>query len=71
MRKITAIEHFGGNMAEMARRLNVTRQCVWKWPDPLPFRVQCQLEVITDGALKAERPKGTHAGNAEQHVGAD
>ncbi len=49
--------HYDYNMAKIARALGVTQQFVstWKKKDLIPIERQCQLEVITDGALRANR----------------
>ena len=49
--------YYDYNMAKIARALGVTQQFVstWKKKDAIPIERQCQLEVITDRALRANR----------------
>jgi hypothetical protein len=58
---------FNYNMASIARAVDVSKQWVlrWKQANAVPIEYQCLLEVITDGALKADRdllpsPKPKH-----------
>lgn len=56
MRLDKAIEHFGSKAA-LARAVGVSKQALWKWEkngNRVPLGRAYQLEVITDGALKAE-----------------
>lgn len=55
MRTKTAIKHFG-SAAELARRLGINRQSVHDWGDEVPLGRQFQLEILTNGALRAKRP---------------
>lgn len=50
-----ALTHFDHKQANIARALSVSTMtvCLWKKRKKIPFRWQCQLQVITDGALKA------------------
>ena len=56
MTKQEAIEHFGSR-AKMARALNIGKAAVSLWCGDIPLGRQCQIEIITDGALKADRDK--------------
>jgi hypothetical protein len=55
MRTEEAIQHFG-TAAELARQLGITRQSVHDWGDTVPVGRAYQLEVLTNGALRAPRP---------------
>lgn len=56
MTREQAIEHFGG-VGRLAGALGISRQSVWKWGPKPPDGRQFQLEVMTNGALKADRRK--------------
>ena len=47
--------YFDYNMSAIARALDTSRQYVslWKKNDKIPFSKQCELQVITDGKLRA------------------
>lgn len=49
--------YYNYNMAKIARTLGVTQQYVAKWKkaDEIPIERQCQIEVLTATALKADR----------------
>lgn len=55
MKLSDAIQHFG-NKARLARALGIGRASVSEWRD-IPIDRQCQIEVITAGALRADRSK--------------
>lgn len=55
MRTKTAIRYFG-TAAELARRLGISRQSVHDWQGKVPEGRQYQLEILTNGALRAKRP---------------
>ena len=55
MKKKLVIRHFGG-ISQTARALGYTRQAVQAWGDTLPARAALVVELLTDGALKADRP---------------
>lgn len=54
MTKSEVIRHFG-NASEAADKLNRSKGAVSQWPEQLPFEIQCYIEVMTGGALKAEK----------------
>ena len=56
MRIKDAIRHFGSSAA-LARALGISRQSIHDWDDVVPEGRQWQLEVVTNGALRAKRPK--------------
>ena len=49
--------YFDYNMSAIARALNTSRQYVslWKKNDKIPWSKQCELQVITDGKLRASK----------------
>jgi DNA-binding transcriptional regulator YdaS (Cro superfamily) len=55
MRTKQAIKHFG-SAAALARKLGISRQSVHDWGDEVPEGRAYQLEVLTNGALRAPRP---------------
>ena len=61
MNKKDVLEHFG-SVTEAAIGLNRTKGAVSKWPDELPYELQCYIEVASGYALKAERPSGQENG---------
>jgi biotin operon repressor len=40
---------------ELAEALGISRSAVWQWRKGIPIDRQCQIEVITQGALVADR----------------
>ena len=54
MRTKEIVAHFGG-MKKTCRALDLMPQSIYKWGEYPPLRRQCIIEVMTDGALKAER----------------
>lgn len=55
MRTKQAIKHFG-SAAQLARKLGISRQSINDWGDEVPEGRQYQLEILTNGALRAKRP---------------
>ena len=56
--KFTEImSQFDYNMSNIARALGISKAYVsiWKKKGELPMLRQCQLEVVTNGALKADK----------------
>lgn len=49
--------HYNYNMSEIARALGISRQYVAMWNKcgAIPYPMQCMLQVITDGHLKASK----------------
>ena len=49
--------YYDYKMINICRALHVARDTVksWKDNDSIPFKMQCVLEVITDGKLKANK----------------
>lgn len=49
--------YYDYNMSAIARALGTSRQYVsyWKKNDKIPFSKQCELQVITDGKLRASK----------------
>jgi len=54
-----AIEYFGG-IKRLAGALNVWPQGIYAWGERPPMSRQYELEVKTNGALKADRQEGSH-----------
>ena len=67
MNKQDVIEHFRTTdewdrkesphaaVRRIASLIGVTPSAIYKWPDDLDFVKQCMIEVISDGALRANR----------------
>ena len=55
MKKSDAIEHFG-SASNVAKALNIHPAAVYQWPEIVPLRRAYELEIITNGELKAPRP---------------
>lgn len=53
MNKIDVVQHFGSEM-KLADILEVSRQAINKWPDPIPEGVAYKLQVLTGGALRVD-----------------
>lgn len=51
MKKSQAIKLLGGTQSAVGRLLNISRQAVFKWPDPLPRRIEARVR----GAIEARR----------------
>lgn len=66
MRKEDAIRHFG-SATKLARALGITKQAISKWGDNVPAGRDYQIEVLTDGALKAPRPPIRERAEGERH----
>lgn len=49
-----AISHFKSGAA-LARALGIHRSAIGQWGESPPIDRQCQIEVITNGTLKADR----------------
>ena len=54
MTKQQVIEHYG-SMYATAKALGISHQAVQKWGEYPPAMRQFQLEIMTDGKLKATR----------------
>ena len=52
MKKSDALEHFG-NASKLAKALGISPQAVHLWPDEIPTPRDYQIEVLTNGMLKA------------------
>ncbi len=52
-----AVTYYGHNYSNLARAIGLTKQQISKWKkiDSIPYHYQCQLQVMTEGALKADR----------------
>lgn len=56
MTKSQAITHFG-SISTLAKALGTTYEAVRQWGDEVPELRQYQIEVISQGALKADPKK--------------
>jgi len=54
MTRTDAINHFG-SQAALAKALGIGRASVNGWGEEIPIGRQFQIEVLTDGVLKADR----------------
>lgn len=54
-----AIDFFGSKSG-LAKALNIGRPAVTNWGDTIPESRQFQIEVITEGKLKAEKFSNRH-----------
>jgi hypothetical protein len=57
MKFMEAMGEFDYKMTNIARALGVSKQLVgiWKRNNHIPYQRQCQLEILTNGKIKAER----------------
>lgn len=53
MKTADAIEHFG-TLQKLADSLGIRRQSVYDWGEEVPELRAYQLQVLTDGALRAD-----------------
>lgn len=56
MKTTDAIEHFG-SAAALARALSIKPPSISDWGEYPPHPRQFQIQVVTDGKLKAEKQK--------------
>ena len=64
MRKSEVIA-FYGHPTKVAEALNISRQAVLQWPDPIPEGAAYKLQVITAGRLRVnpmDYPSKSRAG---------
>jgi DNA-binding XRE family transcriptional regulator len=49
--------YYGYNQSNVARALGVSRQTIthWKRINRIPYSSQCQIEIVTQGKLKADK----------------
>jgi hypothetical protein len=49
--------YYDYNMSKIAQALDTSRQYVslWKKDDKIPYPMQCMLQVVTNGKLKAAK----------------
>jgi hypothetical protein len=57
MKTSDAISHFGSKSA-LAAALGIKTPSVYDWGEEVPIGRQFQIELITEGALRATRPSG-------------
>ncbi len=53
MKKADVIEHFGSEAAT-AEALEISRQAVNKWPDPIPEGAAYKAQAVSKGKLKVD-----------------
>lgn len=58
MKKQAAIKYFG-SISKLAEALNIKSQAVSQWNEDVPIMRQFQIELITNGDLKADFSKRT------------
>jgi hypothetical protein len=59
MKTQEAIEHYG-SLRKLAETLDVWPQVIYQWGDTPPMGRQYELEVRTEGKLKADKPAVAH-----------
>lgn len=55
MRTQEALDYYDGKHFRLAQALGIWVTAIYQWGEYPPIGRQYQLEVLTDGALKAER----------------
>lgn len=60
MNRADAINHFKG-IAPLAKALGITYEAVRQWGEEVPELRQYQLELVTNGQLKADKKKQSAA----------
>jgi len=55
MKTQDAVKHFG-TYAKVGEALGISKQAVFKWGEKVPPRRQYEIEMLTDGALRADTP---------------
>jgi len=61
MKKKDAIDHFG-SVAALADALEITPEAIYQWGEDVPSGREYQIQVLTDGKLKARpEPLGQEA----------
>lgn len=63
MDKADLLEYYG-SVQQAAKAAGRSRSTFFNWPDPPAFEIQCMYQVLTDGALKADRRNPRFHGNA-------
>lgn len=62
MTKADLIEYYG-SLKKAAEATGRSKGAASIWPDPPAFEIQCTFEVLTGGALKADRRNPRFRGN--------
>lgn len=57
------IDHFG-NVANLSNQLGISTQAIYDWKGKVPDLRQWQIEVLTNGKLKADRKTKTDQSEA-------
>lgn len=55
-----AISHFGG-VGKLSEALGVSRAAIYQWGEFVPKGRQFEIEILSEGALKANRDKAKQA----------
>lgn len=63
MDKADLVEYYG-SVRQAAKAAGRSKSTFFNWPDPPAFEIQCMYQVLTDGALKADRRNPRFHGNA-------
>jgi len=56
-----ALAHFGGTQVALAAALGIKQPTVSCWGGDIPMSYQYQIEVMTKGKLKADKPTSREA----------
>lgn len=56
MNKTQVLDHYGG-VTKTAEALQLSKGTVSVWPEDLPIKLQCFIEVATNGVLVADRSR--------------
>jgi len=54
--KTESVIQFFGGVKETADRLGITREAIYQWGDEVPESRAYQIEVMSEGKLKARAP---------------
>ena len=63
MKKKDAIDHFG-SVAALADALKITPEAIYQWGEDVPSGREYQIQVITNGDLKANADSATREASA-------
>lgn len=55
------LEHFKAKPSELAEKLGVTPGAISQWREGIPKSRQFQIQILTNGALKASEPDERNA----------
>lgn len=54
MKKSDVLAHYG-SVKNASEKLGRGKSAISQWPEDLPFEIQCYIEVMSGGELKADR----------------